>query len=98
MTTKNIWTLRFPTHVHNSVESWVTNILGEMRDSQPQTLIVDLTFTKTIDTKGLSLLLTLQKMLAERQVGITLRNPNRHLCDIFRIMQFDHLFKVDQDS
>jgi anti-anti-sigma factor len=69
-----------------------------MRDSHPQTLIIDLTFTKTIDSKGLSLLLTLQKMLAERQVGVTLKNPNRHLRDIFRIMQFDHLFTVDQDS
>ena len=97
MTTENIWTLRFPAHIHGSVDSWVTNILEEMSDSQPQTLIIELTFTKTIDSKGLSLLLTLQKVLAEQQVNITLKNPNQHLRDLFRIMQFDRLFKIDQD-
>ncbi|MCB0155149.1 MAG: STAS domain-containing protein [Anaerolineae bacterium] len=90
------WILYLPRQFPASPESWVTAILNTVRQTHAQSLIIDLTNIETIDTRGLSLIITLQKVMAQEYIVIALRKPNRHLCDLFRIMQFDHLFIIDQ--
>lgn len=93
----NQWTLKFIGEVDFATAQpmWLSGILDTIAKAQAQTLIIDLTATKLIDSQGLRLLLDIQKACSQHGIQVMLQNPNHHLHRLFRIMQFSRLFVIE---
>ncbi|MEM7346545.1 MAG: STAS domain-containing protein [Chloroflexota bacterium] len=98
------WTLKLigsvdatTSHLMWSVDS-SASLLNEIREANIQSLKIDLIDTKAIDSHALRLLLNAHKEFATQNIPITLCNPNSHLSRLFRIMQFDRVFDIEERS
>lgn len=95
------WTLKLIGHVNASTSHmmWSTDssasLLKKMLEAKAQTLVIDLSATKTLDSHGLRLLIDAQKEFSIEHIKIILRKPNSHLSRLLRIMQFDRIFTVE---
>ena len=76
-------------------ETEIPAIMNILAQTEVRKVIVDLTTTQDFDSRGLQFLCRMHQQLAERNIPIILRNPSPHLRQILRIMQFDHLFKIE---
>lgn len=96
-----IWTLTLIGFVNASTAAlmWFTDrsqtLLMRMVEAEANTLVIDLEQAEGIDSHGLRLLIDAHREFAEKNIQITLRSPNSHLSRLFRIMQFDRLFKIE---
>jgi anti-anti-sigma factor len=97
----DVWTLKLSGFVNANTASlmWSTDssstLLKKLRQSQARSLVIDLTETNGIDSHGLRLLIDAHKEFSAQNIQIRLRQPNPHLSRLFRIMQFDRLFKIE---
>jgi anti-anti-sigma factor len=73
-------------------------ILKLLEQSEAQKLVIDLTATQEVDSRGLQFLCRMHKELAERNIPIILRNPSAHLRRVLRIMKYDQLFGIEFDD
>ena len=95
------WTLTLTGFVNASTAylMWFTDknqtLLEQMVDAGATSLVIDLSRTEGIDSHGLRLLIDAHREFSEKNIQITLRSPNSHLSRLFRIMQFDRLFKIE---
>jgi anti-anti-sigma factor len=76
-------------------ETEMPAIMNILEQTEVCKLVVDLTAAQEFDSRGLQFLCRMHKQLAERNIPLILRNPNAHLRQILRIMQFDQLFKIE---
>ena len=99
-----VWTLKLIGSVDSETHHlmWVTDgsssLLRKLRESNADSLQIDLTETDRFDSQGLRLLLNAHKEFSRARVPITLKNPNVHLSRLFQIMQFDRIFSVEFDQ
>jgi len=80
----------------STIESNV--ILTRLAEVQTRRLIIDLAAADQFASLGLQLLLLLYKQLSKKNIQVILRNPNPHLRQMLRIMQFDQIFSVVSDN
>lgn len=98
-----IWTLKLVGSVDSETHHlmWFTDgsasLLRKLRESNADSLRIDLTETDRFDSQGLRLLLNAHKEFSRARVPIILKNPNVHLSRLFQIMQFDRIFSVEFD-
>lgn len=58
--------------------------------------VVDLSGLEYISSAGLSVLLETQRRLVDAGRGLVLRNPSKHISDLFRVAGFDTIFEIEQ--
>ncbi len=98
---KDTWSLKLIGHVNAGTSHlmWSTDssatLLKQLLEADAQTLVIDLSEAKLVDSHGLRLLIDAQRKFSAKDVPIVLRNPNAHLSRLFRIMQFDRIFTVE---
>lgn len=98
------WTLKLIGSVDSGTTDlmWFTDssasLLEELVEADAKKLIVDLTRANSIDSHGLRLLLNAYREFSKKDIQIILQNPNPHLKRLFRIMQFDRVFTVEEDE
>jgi anti-sigma B factor antagonist len=68
-----------------------TKILNKVTGSA----IVDFKDLEYISSAGLGVLIAAQKRLKQAGHGLTLRNMNNHIRDVFRYARFDLIFKIE---
>ena len=102
--TGDIWILKIIGFVNANTASlmWSTDssstLLKKLQETQTKSLVIDLSETNGIDSHGLRLLIDAHKEFSAQNRQITLRHPNAHLSRLFRIMQFDRLFKIEWEQ
>jgi anti-anti-sigma factor len=57
--------------------------------------IVDFAELEYISSAGLGVLLMTQKRLADSGAGLTIRNMNPHIRNVFRLAGFDTIFEIE---
>ena len=89
-----------------STESGVVMMSGRLDASQaekaravlrtiPESCVIDLSNLEYISSLGLGVLLEAQKRLGDAGQGLTLRNLNEHLREVFHLAGFDSVFKIE---
>lgn len=93
----DVWTLTFSDDVTASPPSraWLVEIVKEAVEAQIQSLVIDLNATRTIDSQWLKFLLDIRNECSIVNIQVVLQNPNQHLRQLFRIMQFDRVFLIE---
>ena len=67
-------------------------------DALPSPDVVDMTKLEYISSAGLGVLLRTQKRLLQSGGGLRLRNPSRHIRDIFKYSGFDRIFQIEDGA
>lgn len=95
---ENTWTLKLTGDVDARTTRIIrfADISEQLDAANAQCLIIDLDEVELIDSSGLRLLLDAKKELSKRDIEVVLKNPSNHMRRLFRIMQFDQLFKINQ--
>lgn len=70
-------------------------IMSILEQVEVHKLFIDLTAIQDFDSRGLQFLLRMRQKLVGRNIPVILRNPNAHLRQILRIMQFDQFFQIE---
>lgn len=89
-----------------STESGVVMMSGRLDASQAEkaravlrtiaeSCVIDLSDLEYISSLGLGVLLEAQKRLRDAGQGLTLRNLNEHLREVFHLAGFDTVFKIE---
>jgi anti-sigma B factor antagonist len=89
-----------------STESGVVMMSGRLDASQAEkaravlrkiaeSCVIDLSDLEYISSLGLGVLLEAQKRLTDAGQGLTLRNLNEHLQEVFHLAGFDTVFKIE---
>jgi anti-sigma B factor antagonist len=89
-----------------STESGVVMMSGRLDASQAEraravlrtiteSCVIDLSNLEYISSLGLGVLLEAQKRLGDAGQGLTLRNLNEHLREVFHLAGFDSVFKIE---
>ena len=86
------WHLTLPNRINAKEE--LDSILEEAKKQKVSVLVIDLVSLETIDSRGLGILLDVNKKFSEHNIDIELRNANQRLQRLFRIMQFDRIFLI----
>ena len=58
-------------------------------------LVIDLTYTKDVDSAGLGALMLIQRLAAERRVTVVLRNPGEEIRFLLSITKLYELFCLE---
>jgi len=71
-------------------------LLGVVEAHGVKILYIDLTYSQSIDSRGLRFLIEVQKPLSKKDIEIIVHGIGPHLSRLFRIMHLDELFTVDR--
>jgi anti-anti-sigma factor len=58
-------------------------------------LVIDLTYTRDVDSAGLGALMLIQRLAAERRVTVVLRNPGEEIRFLLTLTKLYDLFSVE---
>jgi anti-anti-sigma regulatory factor len=61
-------------------------------------LVIDLTYTRQVDSAGLGALMLIQRMAAERRHVVVLRNPSEEIRFLLTLTKLYDLFIVESDA
>ena len=61
-------------------------------------LVIDLTYTRQVDSAGLGALMLIQRMAAERRHVVALRNPSEEIRFLLTLTKLYELFIVESDT
>jgi len=74
----------------------LSDIATEAKEKQAGVLKIDLTKCANIDSRGLQFLIDVHRQFTPIGISVVLQHPTPHLNHLFRIMNFDRLFKIEQ--
>lgn len=79
-------------------QAWLADLASQAVEANVQTLIVELKNIENVDSRGLKFLLDVYNEFSSRKIEVVLRNPSNHLRRLFRIIQFERIFKIEDES
>jgi anti-anti-sigma factor len=77
-----------------SIRKAAEQLLDEMQDGVGR-LVIDLTYTRAVDSAGLGALMLIQRMAAERRHVVVLRNPSEEIRFLLTLTKLYDLFHVE---
>jgi len=77
-----------------SIRKAAERLLDEMQDGVGR-LVIDLTYTRAVDSAGLGALMLIQRMAAERRHVVVLRNPSEEIRFLLTLTKLYDLFHVE---
>ena len=86
------WRLSLPDKIE-AIE-WLDCLLEEAITQEAKVLVIDLASLETIDSRGLRVLIEVNKKFSRHDIETELRHANQRLQRLFRIMQFDRIFII----
>jgi ABC-type transporter Mla MlaB component len=73
-----------------------SQLLDEMPEGSGR-LVIDLAYTREIDSAGLGALMLIQRHAAERRQVVILRHPNEEIRFLLFLTKLSDLFEIDDD-
>jgi ABC-type transporter Mla MlaB component len=73
---------------------------GQLLDEMPEgtgRLVIDLAYTREIDSAGLGVLMLIQRHAAERRQVVSLRHPSEEIRFLLVLTKLSDLFVIDED-
>ncbi len=102
--TDNNWVLK----ITGSIDTTNHHLLGsigikqflveDMVETHAHKFIIDLSQTERLDSQGLRHLYDIYRLFVSTNIQVVLQNPNSHLLRLFRIVQFDKVFEIDNKN
>lgn len=77
-----------------SIRKAAEQLLDEMQDGVGR-LVIDLTYTRAVDSAGLGALMLIQRLAAERRHVVVLRNPSEEIRFLLTLTKLYDLFQVE---
>lgn len=77
-----------------SIRKAAEQLLDEMQDGVGR-LVIDLTYTRAVDSAGLGALMLIQRLAAERRHVVVLRNPSEEIRFLLTLTKLYDLFHVE---
>ena len=82
-------------HLQGRLDASQAEEATKMLSKITSSAVVDFKELEYISSAGLGVLIAAQKRLKEAGHGLTLRNMNNHIKDVFRYARFDLIFKIE---
>lgn len=79
-------------------QAWLADLARQAVQAQVQTLVIDLKNVDNVDSRGLKFLLDVYNEFSSHKIEVILQNPSAHLRRLFRIIQFERIFKIEDES
>lgn len=81
--------------ISSNVESLRVELLTALKENKCTAIILDMSNTKMVDSKGLNLLIATQKECAKRNVTLKFENPSANLLKLFTLLGLTKKFGIE---